>query len=325
MNIIIWEKPNSIILTSTNESRQICEWSNPLDPRLVVSFPCGRKWKRPHLVYLVTYCILSFTALCSMRRLWQVFILFPLSRRRRRRWWRRCSGREPTLTRGWCHAGSPTEPSPGPKTPKSSDKWWDSASTQSFTVTDAGCGLSDTHALLFFSLRGLMKPPVKTSEYWLLMLIHVKSAALLHWLTLIPSSFCSRGVQEAMNPEDEVDEFLGRAIDARSIDQLRKDHVKKFLLTFQTSSLEKKVQTQENLLQFKYTSCTIWLSSSAFTCCSIPRRWMTVLEATWPVLCLYSASYHSYRLLSSHSELLIFQILDAFCDSQTLSCDWQQV
>ena len=38
-----------------------------------------------------------------------------------------------------------------------------------------------------------------------------------------------------------MDEFLGRAIDARSIDQLRKDHVKKFLLTFQTSSLEKKV------------------------------------------------------------------------------------
>lgn len=75
----------------------------------------------------------------------------------------------------------------------------------------------------------------------------------------MPSSLCSRGVQEAMNPEDEVDEFLGRAIDARSIDQLRKDHVKKFLLTFQTSSLEKKVQNEshECLLQFKYTSCTI--------------------------------------------------------------------
>lgn len=87
------------------------------------------------------------------------------------------------------------------------------------------------------------------------MLIHVKSAALLHWLTLIPSSFCSRGVQEAMNPEDEVDEFLGRAIDARSIDQLRKDHVKKFLLTFQTSSLEKKVQTETRKIRphFKYS------------------------------------------------------------------------
>lgn len=61
--------------------------------------------------------------------------------------------------------------------------------------------------------------------------------------SLMPLSACSRGVQETMNPEDEVDEFLGRAIDARSIDQLRKDHVKKFLLTFQTSSLEKKVRT----------------------------------------------------------------------------------
>lgn len=56
---------------------------------------------------------------------------------------------------------------------------------------------------------------------------------------------CSRGAQEALNPEDEVDEFLGRAIDARSIDQLRKDHVKKFLLTFQTSSLEKKVRLED--------------------------------------------------------------------------------
>lgn len=55
-----------------------------------------------------------------------------------------------------------------------------------------------------------------------------------------------------MNPEDEVDEFLGRAIDARSIDQLRKDHVKKFLLTFQTSSLEKKVSAyiSQNTLGF---------------------------------------------------------------------------
>lgn len=67
---------------------------------------------------------------------------------------------------------------------------------------------------------------------------------VLPWFSLWPPYFFSRGVQEAMNPEDEVDEFLGRAIDARSIDQLRKDHVKKFLLTFQTSSLEKKVQAK---------------------------------------------------------------------------------
>lgn len=58
-----------------------------------------------------------------------------------------------------------------------------------------------------------------------------------------PLPCSSRGAQEALNPEDEVDEFLSRAIDARSIDQLRKDHVKKFLLTFQTPDLEKKVGT----------------------------------------------------------------------------------
>lgn len=52
----------------------------------------------------------------------------------------------------------------------------------------------------------------------------------------------SRGAQDALNPEDEVDEFLGRAIDARSIDQLRKDHVRRFLLTFQREDLEKKVR-----------------------------------------------------------------------------------
>lgn len=54
----------------------------------------------------------------------------------------------------------------------------------------------------------------------------------------------SRGAQDALNPEDEVDEFLGRAIDARSIDQLRKDHVRRFLLTFQREDLEKKVCPQ---------------------------------------------------------------------------------
>lgn len=51
----------------------------------------------------------------------------------------------------------------------------------------------------------------------------------------------SRNAQESANPEDEVDEFLGRAIDARSIDRLRSEHVRKFLLTFREPDLEKKV------------------------------------------------------------------------------------
>ncbi|NXM04708.1 ADCY6 cyclase, partial [Tyrannus savana] len=68
--------------------------------------------------------------------------------------------------------------------------------------------------------------------------------------------------QEALNPEDEVDEFLSRAIDARSIDQLRKDHVKKFLLTFQTPELEKKKIDD----RFGgYVACTLLVF--CFICC----------------------------------------------------------
>uniref|UniRef100_A0A3Q3RPG9 Adenylate cyclase type 6 n=1 Tax=Mastacembelus armatus TaxID=205130 RepID=A0A3Q3RPG9_9TELE len=66
-----------------------------------------------------------------------------------------------------------------------------------------------------------------------------------------------RCTQEALNPEDEVDEFLGRAIDARSIDQLRKDHVKKFLLTFQTPDLEKKYSKKVDDRFGGYVACTL--------------------------------------------------------------------
>lgn len=48
---------------------------------------------------------------------------------------------------------------------------------------------------------------------------------------------------DTKNPEDEVNEYLGRAIDARSIDKLRSDHVKAFFLTFRKKDLEEKVCT----------------------------------------------------------------------------------
>ncbi|XP_076874719.1 LOW QUALITY PROTEIN: adenylate cyclase type 6 [Brachyhypopomus gauderio] len=67
----------------------------------------------------------------------------------------------------------------------------------------------------------------------------------------------NRLAQEALNPEDEVDEFLGRAIDARSIDQLRRDHVKRFLLTFQTPFLERKYSKKVDDRFGGYVACTL--------------------------------------------------------------------
>lgn len=43
------------------------------------------------------------------------------------------------------------------------------------------------------------------------------------------------------DPEDEVNEYLMRAIDARSIDRLRAEHCKAFLLTFRRPEVEDKV------------------------------------------------------------------------------------
>ncbi|XP_036966099.1 adenylate cyclase type 5 isoform X2 [Acanthopagrus latus] len=64
-----------------------------------------------------------------------------------------------------------------------------------------------------------------------------------------------KNTQENLNPEDEVDEFLGRAIDARSIDRLRSEHVKKFLLTFREPDLEKKYSKQVDSRFGAYVAC----------------------------------------------------------------------
>ncbi|XP_073490586.1 adenylate cyclase type 5 [Aquarana catesbeiana] len=65
----------------------------------------------------------------------------------------------------------------------------------------------------------------------------------------------NRNIQENMNPEDEVDEFLGRAIDARSIDRLRSEHVRKILLTFREPDLEKKYSKQVDDRFGAYVAC----------------------------------------------------------------------
>jgi hypothetical protein len=64
-------------------------------------------------------------------------------------------------------------------------------------------------------------------------------------ITTLTSSFYSRiGVDpsnENKKPEDEVNEYLMKAIDARSIDRLRAEHCQPFTLTFRDHKLERKV------------------------------------------------------------------------------------
>ena len=46
------------------------------------------------------------------------------------------------------------------------------------------------------------------------------------------------GVDDDKNTEEEVNDYLARAIDARSIDRLRSEHCKKFLLSFRDKEIE---------------------------------------------------------------------------------------
>lgn len=57
---------------------------------------------------------------------------------------------------------------------------------------------------------------------------------------------------DSKDPEDEVNDYLMRAIDARSIDRLRSEHCKSVSLSFKKSSIEKKVKSKANTIQFIY-------------------------------------------------------------------------
>lgn len=56
------------------------------------------------------------------------------------------------------------------------------------------------------------------------------------------------------DPEDEVNEYLMRAIDARSIDRLRAEHCTPFILRFRRRDVEEKVSSLNilNLLREIY-------------------------------------------------------------------------
>lgn len=53
---------------------------------------------------------------------------------------------------------------------------------------------------------------------------------------------------EVKDPDEEVNEYLGRAIDARSIDRLRSEHVNVFPLKFLKPDLEEKVKSPSVLI-----------------------------------------------------------------------------
>lgn len=60
--------------------------------------------------------------------------------------------------------------------------------------------------------------------------------------------------------EEEVNLYLVKAIDARSIDRLRSDHCKRFFLTFKDEKIEKKYCQEPDPMLRTYFYCTIIIS-----------------------------------------------------------------
>lgn len=68
---------------------------------------------------------------------------------------------------------------------------------------------------------------------------------------------CRLGFGESLeekDAEDEVNDYLMKAIDARSIDRLRAEHCHSFLLRFRKPEVEDKVMPRTVLAQFKRIS-----------------------------------------------------------------------
>ena len=71
----------------------------------------------------------------------------------------------------------------------------------------------------------------------------------------------SSGVNDT---EAEVDDYLGKAIDARSIDRLRSEHCKGFLLTFRDSSVEAKFSKERDKVLEAYFICSFIIFLALF-------------------------------------------------------------
>ena len=64
-------------------------------------------------------------------------------------------------------------------------------------------------------------------------------------------------LNEAKDPEDEVNEYLMRAIDARSIDRLRSEHCNSVMLSFKKPEVESKYSAEPDRMLNTYFYCTV--------------------------------------------------------------------
>jgi len=72
------------------------------------------------------------------------------------------------------------------------------------------------------------------------------------------------GQDDEKNTEEEVNDYLARAIDARSIDRLRTEHCKRFLLSFRDREIEERYSKQRDKMLEAYFTCSVFIFISLY-------------------------------------------------------------
>ncbi|CAG9853898.1 unnamed protein product [Phyllotreta striolata] len=94
-------------------------------------------------------------------------------------------------------------------------------------------------------------------------------------------------VEREKNPEDEVNEYLMKAIDARSIDRLRTEHCRTLLLNFRDPTKEAKFMLEKDRMLTMYFFCsTMCFITIILVQLAVFRRNNTALMCSVPILFL---------------------------------------
>ncbi|KAL4222848.1 Adenylate cyclase type 5 [Mactra antiquata] len=95
---------------------------------------------------------------------------------------------------------------------------------------------------------------------------------------------------EQKDPDDEVNEYLGRAIDARSIERLRSEHVRPFFLTFRKAEHEEKFCCVRDTMFTAHLGCTIIMLTIIGIIQLVIIPWNTVMTIIYPLGLFISGS-----------------------------------
>ncbi|XP_014676369.1 PREDICTED: adenylate cyclase type 5-like [Priapulus caudatus] len=122
--------------------------------------------------------------------------------------------------------------------------------------------------------------------------------------------------EQGKDTDDEVNEYLSRAIDARSIDRLRSEHCRRFLLTFRKHEIEEKYSIERDQMFKSYMGCSviIFLLMWAVQLIILPRFLLTSLPPA--ILKLISSRICSSRPLCQLVASIFIALLSltSFCN-----------